>query len=1086
LLIFFRQIVFSQLADTFSQIENGTFEEKSASKTIQVRALYFVYIAIGAFVCQFVSRFGFIFTGERVTHRIQNAYLESVLRQNMAFFDDRGSGELAMQLTADTEKMQQAISEKLAMMISALGTLAATLILSFVLYWKLTLILLWSLVFGALIYFAGKRVGKRFTVDGRSAESAGNSMAEEAISAIRTTASLGLEDVISERFHKYLDLMSKNGLFMKSFTGLLLGCAVGAGYINFALAFWQGTRFFVLKEASFIDVVTIALATKTATFSILGVSGNVDAFVSAIAVSRQLFSVIHRPSPIDSASTTGLTLDNVKGQIEFRNVKHIYPARSEKAIFTDLNIRIEAGQTVGIVGLSGSGKSTIVHLLERFYELAQGSILLDGQDIKSLNVAWLRSQICLVDQEPFLFDGSIKNNILDGLPRATIQQISDQEKSDLVETAAKAACAHEFIMRLPLGYNNWVGTNGLSLSGGQKQRIAIARALISTARILILDEATAALDTETERSIQQELKKQRLNRSHGRTTLIITHRLSTIEEVDNILVFMEGRVIEQGTHSSLMAAKGSYYRLVEMQKSEGASANLKENQIAWTEKESGDIEDRSAKFLDQKIQEDSVSKEGIKSQDSRVSRLRFIASLSRREFPVILGGIVSSLLAGCEEPVAAILFGECVEILSRGIKTGDDDTQSKVNFWSLMFLVLALVQCFAFCVQGAAFAYCSEKLLHTARYRVLRAILKQNIAFFDSKEHSAGSLISFLATETTHLAGISGATFGTVLISLSTLVAALIVSCIYGWKLALICASLVPVIFAGGFYGVRIAGSHQAKTAHLFSSASSFANNSLSGIRTVTALNRQKQILSTFGNYHRDAQEKSLGMNTTTSLFFALSQSVLYCCMALGCWYGGTLITSREYTLFQFTVVYSTVLLSSLSAGIVFSYAPDFGRAFQAASKLQDLLEKQSTIDYTSNDGLRLVDPRGEIEFQNASFSYPSSPEKEILSNFSLKIPSQQHIAFVGETGCGKTTIFSLLERFYDTNSGQILIDGVPIKDLNVRDYRRMIGLVTQEPVLFSGTILENLICGQDDVPDEVVEKVCREANIYDFIKSLP
>ncbi|CEO58257.1 hypothetical protein PMG11_02989 [Penicillium brasilianum] len=319
----------------------------------------------------------------------------------MAFFDDRGSGELTMQFTADTEKMQRAISEKLSMTISALEALATTLILSFIWWRKFTLILLWSLIFGALIYLAGKRVGKKFSADGRNAESPGNLMAEEAISAIRTTAPLGLEDLISARFHEYLDLISKNKLFIKSFTGLLLGRAVGAGHIHYALAFWQGPRFFASKEASFVDVLTIALATKTAAFSIVGVSGNVDAFVFAIAVSRQLFSVIYCKSPIDSASTTGLTFVNVKGQIEFRNVKHIYPARPENAIFNNLNVRIEAGQTVGIVSLSGSGKSTIVHLLERFYELAQDCILLDGQYIKPLNVAWLRSQICLVGSGAF-------------------------------------------------------------------------------------------------------------------------------------------------------------------------------------------------------------------------------------------------------------------------------------------------------------------------------------------------------------------------------------------------------------------------------------------------------------------------------------------------------------------------------------------------------------------------------------------------------------------------------------------------------------------------------------------------------------
>ena len=1077
------QIVFSELADTFSQIENGKFEEHTASRTIQSKSLYFVYIAIGAFICQYVSRFGFIFTGERVTHRIQNAYLQSILRQNIAFFDAKGSGELVTQLTSDTEKLQQAISEKLAMMISALGTMAATLILSFVLYWKLTLILLWSIVFGLIIYFAGKKIGNKFTTDGKTAEMAGNSMAEEAITAIRTTASLGLEDVMTERFQKYLDLMSKSGFFMKSFTGLLLGSAVGAGYINFALAFWQGARFFVAGEASFVDVVTIALATKTATFSILGVSGNVDTFVSAVTVSRRLFNVIHRASPIDSTSSDGLTIPTLRGEIEFQKVKHTYPARPEKAVFDGLDLHIEAGQTVGVVGLSGSGKSTLIHLLERFYNLVQGRILIDGKDIASLNVSWLRSQICLVDQEPVLFEGSVMDNILYGVAGTTLGQLSDSKKEEMAVAAAKAACAHGFILKLPQGYGSPVGTKGSRLSGGQKQRIAIARALISPAKILILDEATAALDTQTERAIQHELKKYKSKGPGNRTTIVITHRLSTIEEAENILVFQDGMVVEEGTHSALMDAKGSYHHLVEAQTSENAS------DVSNQDRTSSDKEGKGINsVLVDKINADVYekhNKELAQPQGRWFAQMSFIASLSKQEMPFIFGGLICSIIAGCEEPVAAILFAKCVEILSSGLSS-PGETRSEVNFWSLMFLVLALVQCFAFCLQGVAFAYCSERLMRAARYKTLRAIFRQNIAFFDREDNSAGSLISFLSTETTHLAGISGATFGTILIAFSTLVAALIVSCVYGWKLALVCASVVPVIFAGGFFGVRISGSHQAKAAHLYRAASSFANDTLSGIRTITALNRQKEVLSTFRRFHHTAQAQSVKLNITTSLFFALSQSMLYCCMALGCWYGGKLITSREYSLFQFTVVYSTVLLSSLSAGIVFSYTPDLGRAFKAVSKLKELLERISSIDYTSDNGLRLADPVGNIEFQNVHFSYPSAPEREILSNFSLKIPAKQHLAFVGETGCGKTTIFSLLERFYDADAGQILIDGVPIKNLNIRDYRKLIGLVTQEPVLFNGSIRENIVCGWDDAPESMVTKVCRDANIHDFIQSLP
>lgn len=1018
----------------------------------------------------------------------------------MALFDQKGSGDIIAQLTADADTLQQAISEKLAITISALGTLAATFILSFALYWKLTLILIWSVAFGVIIYYAGKKIGGKFQANGLRNQSMGNSTAEEAISAIRTTASLGLEEDMVKRFCRFLDVAAKYGFFMRSFTGCLLGCAVGAGYINFALAFWQGARFLTAGQASFVDVVTIALATKTATFSILSVSGNADTFVSAIAISRRIFNVIHRVSPIDSASLDGHTIPKINGTIEFQHVKHNYPARPEETVFDDLNLVIEAGETIAIAGSSGSGKSTLIHLLERFYELAQGRILLDGHDINTLNVRWLRSKICVVSQEPILFDGTVRANIEQGLAGTELEDDNEEKRIQRVVSAAQTACAHDFIMALPWGYETRVGTHGSKLSGGQKQRVAIARALISSANILVLDEATSALDRETERRVQQALTQDNLNGSGNRTTIIIAHRLSTIIDANRILMLESGRITEQGTHAELMKSRGSYYRLVKAQETSEDTITEVESLSACTAQFEGikdeEIQEKAIdtiSFYEPAINGISANLSSTDLEEASIKQahfplfhlIRFIALLSRREIPFIFVGLTCSIIAGCEEPIAAILLGASVETLSSGIGGNFDGVQHRANFWSLMFLVLALVQCFVFCLQGVAFAYCSERLLKRVRHQGLRSILKQDVAFFDKTENSAGSLVSFLATETADLIGISGATFGTIMVAGSTLVAALIVSCIYGWKLALVCASVVPVIFAGGYFGVKIAGSHQARVSYLYRAAASYINEVVTGIRTITALNLQQEVLATFNGYLHRAEVQGRRINFLTSFFFAVSQSVLYCCMALGFWYGGNLIIAGDYSLFQFTVVYSTVLLSSLSAGIVFSYAPDIGKAFKAAAKLKSLLERPSKIDPTSNHGIHITEPMGRIEFRNVDFSYPMAPETIIIRNLSLQVHAGQHIALVGETGCGKTTLFSLLERFYDPVAGQILIDDIPIHELNVRSYRRCIGLVSQEPMLFDGSIHDNLVCGMGEVPQIVIEDACRKANIYDFIQSL-
>ncbi|KAF5793595.1 putative Type I protein exporter [Helianthus annuus] len=270
---------------------------------------------------------------------------------------------------------------------------------------------------------------------------------------------------------------------------------------------------------------------------------NVPFISEAKAATSRMFEMINRVPRIDINKTKGKTIPSVRGDIEFRNVDFSYPSRPDTPILQGLNLRVKAGRTVGLVGGSGSGKSTVISLIERFYDPVNGDILLDGHRIKGLNLKWLRSQMGLVNQEPVLFATSIKENILFG---------NEGVSNELVELVAKRANAHDFIVKLPESYETQVGQFGIQLSGGQKQRIAIARALLKEPKILLLDEATSALDSESERVVQEALD----HASVGRTTIIVAHRLTTIRKADKIVVLRSGKVIESGLHEELMQNNG--------------------------------------------------------------------------------------------------------------------------------------------------------------------------------------------------------------------------------------------------------------------------------------------------------------------------------------------------------------------------------------------------------------------------------------------------------------------------------------------------------------------------------------------------
>ncbi|EDR25124.1 lipid A export ATP-binding/permease protein msbA, putative, partial [Entamoeba dispar SAW760] len=248
-------------------------------------------------------------------------------------------------------------------------------------------------------------------------------------------------------------------------------------------------------------------------------------------------------------------INDIKGEIEFKNVHFRYPTRVDNEVLKGISFKAEQGKTIALVGVSGCGKSTSIQLIERFYEPTNGEVLLDGHNIKDLNIQFLRNQIGLVGQEPVLFAESIIDNIKRGIPKGV------EVNNEQIYTAAKMANAHDFISTMPEGYNTMVGDRGSQLSGGQKQRIAIARALIRNPKVLLLDEATSALDTQSEKIVQEALDKA----SKGRTTIIIAHRLSTIQNADKICVIMRGKIVEQGTHQELIELKGFYYTLAMQQ-----------------------------------------------------------------------------------------------------------------------------------------------------------------------------------------------------------------------------------------------------------------------------------------------------------------------------------------------------------------------------------------------------------------------------------------------------------------------------------------------------------------------------------------
>lgn len=413
--------------------------------------------------------------------------------------------------------------------------------------------------------------------------------------------------------------------------------------------------------------------------------------------------------------------------------------------------------------------------------------------------------------------------------------------------------------------------------------------------------------------------------------------------------------------------------------------------------------------------------------------------------------------------------------------------QREASFWSLMFLMLAGVQFIAFSAQGIIFAKCSQRLVHRVRDKAFRAMLRQDVEFFDREENSAGALTSFLSTETTHVAGLSGVTLGTIFLVLTTLIASCVLALAIGWKLALVCIATIPILLACGFFRFWMLARFAQRAKKAYASSASYASEAITAIRTVASLTREEDVLRQYRESLARQQRASLNSILKSSTLYAASQSLMFLAFALGFWYGSTLIVTFEYGMFQFFLVFSSVIFGAQSAGSVFSFAPDMGKATEASRSLKALFDRKPAIDTWSQAGERLEIVEGNLEFRDVHFRYPTRPEQPVLRGLNLTINRGQYVALVGASGCGKSTTIALLERFYDPLAGGIFIDGKEISRLNVNDYRSFIALVSQEPTLYQGTIRENILLGAPhEVTDAQIEFACREANIYDFIISLP
>ncbi|MFE6982216.1 ABC transporter ATP-binding protein [Streptomyces griseus] len=1052
-------------------------------------------LLIGAAVLVYIATYIRRYYGGRlaldVQHDLRTDMYATITRLDGKRQDELSTGQVVGRATSDL----QLIQGLLFMLPMTIGNVLLFLISLGIMAWLSLPLTLVALAVAPALWFIARRSRTRLfpaTWYAQSQAAAVAGVVDGAVSGVRVVKGFGQEDQETGKLREVGRRLFAGRLrtirLNSRYTPALQAVPALGQVAMLALGGWLATR----------GEITLGTFVAFSTY-LAQLVGPVRMLAMVLTVGQQARAGVERvlelidTEPSMRDGTKELPADAPAG-IEFDDVTFGYD--EERPVLDGFSLTVEPGETVAVVGASGSGKSTVSLLLPRFYDVSHGAVLIGGHDVRELTQASLRAAIGLVPEDSFLFSDTVRANIAYGFPDATQEQI---------EAAARAAQAHGFISDLPDGYDTTVGEHGLTLSGGQRQRVALARAILTDPRLLLLDDATSAVDARVEHEIHEALKQVMA----GRTTLLIAHRRSTLQLADRIAVLDGGKLAAIGTHQELERTSALYRRLLTDPDELGGTSpghrplrtgtDLADDRALQEELDAEFDAERgiTPELWIRKEEERDTTVAGMPATPELLAQVEALppatdtpevdeAAAVRPEESYglrrLLRGFGAALLISLGLVAVDAGMGLLLPVL---IRHGIDEGVSRISIgavWaaSAIALVVVLVQWAAQIGETRMTGRTGERILYSLRLKIFAQLQRLGLDYYERE--LTGRIMTRMTTDVDALSTFLQTGLVTAFVSVVTFFGIMVALLVLDIQLALVVFATLPVLIIGTFFFRRSSVKAYELARTRISAVNADLQESVSGLRIVQAFGREHDGSARYAersDHYRQARVRGQWLISVYFPFVQLLASVAAAAVMIvgaGRIDNGTLTVGAlvAYLLYIDLFFAPVQQLSQVFDG--------YQQATVSLGRIQELLrEPTSTAD--PDEPLDVLSLRGEIAFEDVSFAYGS--DEEALTGVDLRIPAGQTVAFVGETGAGKSTLVKLVARYYDPTGGRVTADGTDLRRLDMTAYRHRLGVVPQEAYLFAGTVRDAIAYGLPDATDAKVEAAARAVGAHEMIATL-